>query len=228
MRVNAQQPILRRSTLSLSAPVSPRLPTVSPTLQPDRSTRDISHLAVWRVSTAKQGNGTTLLLLLVFSPYTNKQNIQIQAGAKMLRDGREDTYWQSDGAQPHTIILEFQRLVTLSGIALFVDYKLDESYTPQRISVRTGTRETNVKEIRQVELKEPQGWVLIPLTHPDTQLPYIKAFRMEVVILANHQNGRDTHVRQLRVFGPRTDQVKALGFPISFTSLEFNQVAFVR
>lgn len=47
-------------------------------------------------------------------------------------------------------------------------------------------------------------------------------------MLANHQNGRDTHIRQLRVFGPRTDAIKALGYPVTFTSQEFNEFAFVR
>lgn len=88
----------------------------------------------------------------------------------MLRDGRNDTYWQSDGSQPHVVTLEFQRLVLLSGLALYVDFKLDESYTPQRISVRAGTRRNDIKEIRKVDLVDPTGWVLIPLTHPDTGL----------------------------------------------------------
>lgn len=88
----------------------------------------------------------------------------------MLRDGREDTYWQSDGAQPHIVTLEFQKLVTLSGLALYIDYKLDESYTPQKISIRAGTRINDMKEVKSVELIEPHGWVLIPLTHHDTGL----------------------------------------------------------
>ena len=88
----------------------------------------------------------------------------------MLRDGRDDTYWQSDGPQPHIVTLEFQRLVLLSGLALFVDFKLDESYTPHKISVRAGTRARDMKEIKMVELVEPQGWVLIPLTHEETGL----------------------------------------------------------
>ncbi|KAH7621699.1 hypothetical protein Ndes2526B_g02513 [Nannochloris sp. 'desiccata'] len=178
---------------------------VSPILQPDKSTREISQFAVWRVSSSKPGNGV-----------------------RMLRDGREDTYWQSDGAQPHIVTLEFQKLVTLSGLALYIDYKLDESYTPQKISIRAGTRINDMKEVKSVELIEPHGWVLIPLTHHDTGLPHIKAFVLEVVVVSNHQNGRDTHVRQLRVFGPRTDPLKALGFEVTFTSPEFNRVAFVR
>ena len=52
-----------RCSLSCSYFSSPilKLPpfpiAVSPTLQPDKSTREISHLAVWRVSSFKPGNG---------------------------------------------------------------------------------------------------------------------------------------------------------------------------
>ena len=53
---------------------------------------------------------------------------------------------------------------------MYIDYKLDESYTPQRISIRAGTRRSDMKEIKVVELLEPQGWVLVPLTNADTGL----------------------------------------------------------
>ena len=58
--------------------------------------------------------------------------------------------------------------------------------------------------------------------------PHIWAFILDIVVIANHQSGRDTHIRQLRVFGPRTDPIKALGFELTFTTPEFNQVAFIR
>ena len=50
--------------------------------------REIGHLAVFTVTSAKLGNGVDA-----------------------LRDGREDTVWQSDGAQPHLINIQFQRKV---------------------------------------------------------------------------------------------------------------------
>lgn len=31
----------------------------------------------------------------------------------------------------------------------------------------------------------------------------LKAFLVQVAVLLNHQNGRDTHLRQIRIFGPR-------------------------
>ena len=54
----------------------------------DAARREISNLAVWSVTSAKPGNGVEL-----------------------LRDGRDDTYWQSDGTQPHLVNIQFQRKV---------------------------------------------------------------------------------------------------------------------
>ena len=66
----------------------PPAAAVVATLQPDTSSREIGRLAVWSVTSAKPGNGVEL-----------------------LRDGREDTYWQSDGAQPHLVNVQFQKKV---------------------------------------------------------------------------------------------------------------------
>jgi len=34
-------------------------------------------------------------------------------GVDLLRDGRSDTFWQSDGTQPHLINIQFQNKVRL-------------------------------------------------------------------------------------------------------------------
>jgi len=78
--------------------------------------RELGHLAVWSVSSAKAGNGVDC-----------------------LRDGRRDTFWQSDGSQPHFVNIQFQRKVELMELHLFLDYKTDESYTPSKVSIRAGT-----------------------------------------------------------------------------------------
>jgi len=53
-------------------------------------------------------------------------------GVEQLRDGSLDTYWQSDGPQPHLINVQFRRKMTISDICIYADYKADESYTPNR------------------------------------------------------------------------------------------------
>ena len=79
-------------------------------------TSEIGKLAVWSVTSAKPGNGVEL-----------------------LRDNNLDTYWQSDGAQPHLVNIQFQKKVKLHELAIYADYKLDESYTPSKISAGVGS-----------------------------------------------------------------------------------------
>lgn len=52
--------------------------------------------------------------------------------------------------------------------------------------------------------------------------------RAQIAVLANHQNGRDAHVRQIHVFGPRQEPAKAMGYPLEFTSIEFSSYLTVR
>ena len=51
---------------------------------------------------------------------------------EQLCDGSLDTYWQSDGPQPHLINIEFRRKMTVQDIYIYADYKADESYTPNK------------------------------------------------------------------------------------------------
>eukprot|EP00252_Welwitschia_mirabilis_P007738 TRINITY_DN19403_c0_g1_i2.p1 TRINITY_DN19403_c0_g1~~TRINITY_DN19403_c0_g1_i2.p1 ORF type:complete len:122 (-),score=23.96 TRINITY_DN19403_c0_g1_i2:4-369(-) len=85
-------------------------------VKPDLSNmRELSKKAAWSVSSCKPGNGVNF-----------------------LRDDNLDTYWQSDGAQPHLVNIQFQRKVKIQLLAIYVDYKHDESYTPNKISIRVG------------------------------------------------------------------------------------------
>ena len=69
----------------------------------------------------------------------------------LLRDGSAETYWQSDGTQPHLVNVQFQRKVQLREVALHLSYKNDESYTPQRLSVRVGNGFHDLREVKAVE-----------------------------------------------------------------------------
>ncbi|XP_034146280.1 anaphase-promoting complex subunit 10 isoform X3 [Esox lucius] len=86
-------------------------------------------------------------------------------------------------------------------LCIYADYKSDESYTPSKISVRVGNNFHNLQEIRQqLEMVEPSGWIHIPLL--DTVNNPIRTFMIQIAVLANHQNGRDTHMRQIKVYTP--------------------------
>ena len=47
-------------------------------------------------------------------------------------------YWQSDGSQPHLINIQFHKKMSIAEVSFFLDYKLDESYTPKKMSLRAG------------------------------------------------------------------------------------------
>lgn len=148
----------------------------------DEKRVEVGRNAVWRVSTAKHGNGVA-----------------------QLRDGDPNTYWQSDGAQPHTVHCEFPRLTATTYVCILLNFQSDDSYTPRHIVVRSGTYSGDITEITQVELDSPRGWVMVPLRGETEGSPLYSA-HLQVVITDNHQNGRDTHVRGVRVYADMPGQ----------------------
>jgi anaphase-promoting complex subunit 10 len=80
-------------------------------------------------------------------------------GVEQIRDDNVDTYWQSDGGQPHLINIQFHKKMSIVEVAFYLDYKLDESYTPKKLSIRAGTTFHDLVEIHVLELSEPTGWV---------------------------------------------------------------------
>lgn len=59
--------------------------------------------------------------------------IDIGFGVDQLLDNTVDTYWQSDGPQPHLVNIQFRRKTTIHDVCIYTDYKADESYTPNRL-----------------------------------------------------------------------------------------------
>jgi len=87
---------------------------------------EIGNNAVWTISSAKPG-----------------------FGVQQLRDSRTDTFWQSDGNQPHFINIQFPKKTIVLEIMIYFDYATDESYTPQVISIRSGTMFHDLEEIKK-------------------------------------------------------------------------------
>lgn len=71
---------------------------------------------------------------------------------------------------------------------------------PCRISIRVGNHVGDLIELTEVELHEPMGWTSLPLKWPNGAP--VSLFTMQLCVLANHQNGRDTHLRGIRLFSP--------------------------
>ena len=62
-------------------------------------------------------------------------------------------------------------------------------------------------EIKVVDFEEPVGWFQIKLEDKNSEgvviKPYIKTMTVQIVILQNTHNGRDTHIRNIKQFAPR-------------------------
>ena len=78
--------------------------------------REISSLASWSVSTHKPS-----------------------CGVDALRNLNPSQFWQSDGPQPHLLTIHFFKLVKIVKIRVYLDFLLDESYTPTKMQFWGGT-----------------------------------------------------------------------------------------
>ncbi|EKX36320.1 hypothetical protein GUITHDRAFT_158685 [Guillardia theta CCMP2712] len=152
--------------------------------------------AVWTLSTAKPGNGV-----------------------EQLRDNNTDTYWQSDGPQPHLVNIQFHKKVSIKEIAMYCDFKLDESYTPSKISIRAGTHFHDLQDVKEINLEEPCGWLTVAMNS-------LRAFMIQIAVLANHENGRDSHIRQIKIYGPRLEGLEVGSS--SFSTPEFSSYSSIR
>lgn len=113
-------------------------------------------------------------------------------------------------------------------ILIYTDFKLDESYTPAKISIRAGTNFHDLQEIHMQELSEPSGWVtILPQRPAESGEDALRTHFLQVAILANHQNGRDTHIRQIKVYTPRGLMGQHMCLP-EFNTVGFSQFACLR
>ena len=173
--------------------------------------RELGSDAIFTISSAKPGNGV-----------------------EQLRDDNLETYWQSDGAFPHSISMQFLRKVAIQKVCLYLDYSVDESYTPKKITISCGTTIQDLYDVKSVELNEPVGWVTIQLESVEMQgqlevSEMLRTHLLQVKVLSMHQNGRDTHIRQIKVFGPRESPLVMGGFKFNrFKTIEMQQYAVLR
>ncbi|CCO30486.1 Anaphase-promoting complex subunit 10 Short=APC10 [Rhizoctonia solani AG-1 IB] len=97
---------------------------------------DIGHLATWSVSSYKYG-----------------------FNVDCLRDDDPETFWQSDGPQPHFITLQFHKKVAVQKIAILLKFDQDDSYTPVRLAIRAGMSLNDLQEVRYVGFEKPNEWL---------------------------------------------------------------------
>lgn len=162
---------------------------------PPPGLKEISSLASWTVSTAKPGNGVAALR----SPDTS-------------------LFWQSDGPQPHLLSIHFFKLVSIVHMRIYLDFESDESYTPTKIQFLAGMGVYDIQEFAEMSFEHPTGWIDVDFSNVGpvdaeveeaeaetgvvdwSRRPVLRAFLVQVRILENHQNGKDTHLRAVQLF----------------------------
>lgn len=164
---------------SLPEPPPVPLSSYTPGLKQFEADRflDILSLAFWSVSSAKQNKGV-----------------------EQLRNDDPSLFWELDGSQPHYVDAHFAKRVHVAAVAVYVHYALDELYTPARIAIMAGNGEHSLWEVATLELEEPTGWCSVAMP------PGLSTFYIRAVVTANHQNGKDTHIRDMRVLASRGDE----------------------
>lgn len=99
----------------------------------------------------------------------------------------------------------------IRDLRFYVNYNEDESYTPTNIIFKSGTSENNLIEFAHLTLNSPVGWQQVPLAGagggPDgnTLVSYV----LQMQILENHQNGKDTHLRGIKIYAADSDSGQA-------------------
>ncbi|PWN28117.1 galactose-binding like protein, partial [Jaminaea rosea] len=111
-------------------------------------------------------------------------------GVRQLRDADLEQLWQSDGTQPHRITIDFGRRTAVTHVSLWLNVRRDDSYTPTKVLVEAGTDYHDLTEVRF------RQW------DSDASQAPIWTWMIQISVLANHQNGKDTHVRGCLVWGP--------------------------
>ncbi|KAF9090602.1 Anaphase-promoting complex subunit 10 [Mortierella sp. AD031] len=164
---------------------------------------EIGRQATWSVSSAKTGHGIEL-----------------------LRDNDLDTYWQSDGPAPHVVNMQFEKKTSIRQVSFFRD-KQDESYTPLRVSIRGGTNHHDLKELYSLDVEEATGWVNVNLAELSGSGRPPRVFLLQLAVLSNHHSGRDTHIRQLKLFSTR-ESLMSLDEELPFTAQECLQFSTIR
>lgn len=158
---------------------------------PPPGLKEISSLASWTVSTAKPG-----------------------CGVAALRNPDTSLYWQSDGPQPHLLSIHFIKVVSIIHLRIYLDFEADESYTPTKIQFLAGMSPHDIIEFAEMSFEHPTGWIDVDFSHvgplEDAEnglneinwklRPALRALVVQVRILENHQNGKDTHLRAVQLF----------------------------
>lgn len=108
--------------------------------------------------------------------------------------------------------MKFTRQVEIRALRFFVDYTQDESYTPTKIHWYAGTSEHSLIQFATSTLASPVGWQEVNITGcgGGDDSNSLCCFVVQMHVMENHQNGKDTHIRAVKAYG-FDDQLRAAG-----------------
>lgn len=173
-----------------------------PEIKVNKRYTEIGCLGVWSVSSSKSKKGSIY-----------------------LRDGNASTFWQTKGTTPHKITVQFSKLLKITQIFLLFNYSVDESYTPYNIAIHVGDDEHNLTnfckatcDLSVVSLKEPFWFVIdarkvnpcsyiynfhFKFTKKNRKhINYVCCRCLQIEILSSQQQGQNTRIRQILLYGP--------------------------
>ncbi|CAE6456284.1 unnamed protein product [Rhizoctonia solani] len=129
-----------------------------------------------------------------------------------LRDDDPETFWQYK-------------------IAILLKFDQDDSYTPVRLAIRAGMSMNDLQEVRYVGFEKPNEWldfdVSMDVSDDGTGARPLHCYAIQIMIAANYMNGKDTHIRGLKVLGPQEPQPGAED-TIPYTSVAFQMHECIR
>ena len=110
-------------------------------------------------------------------------------------------------------------MVAIAYIRVFLDHVQDESYTPTKLQFLAGTGYHDLTEVCTMKFDEPKGWLEVDLSMAGG--PPVRGWNgstlrcmlLQMRILENHQNGKDTHLRGLQLFSvdPAAEHMQSRG-----------------
>lgn len=101
---------------------------------------------------------------------------------------------------------------------IYLDFQADESYTPTKIQFLAGMGVHDIQEFAEMTFEQPTGWIDVDFSRVGIiesdddedensaneidwrKRPVLRAFLVQVRIMENHQNGKDTHLRAVQLF----------------------------
>ncbi|OEJ80859.1 Anaphase-promoting complex subunit DOC1 [Hanseniaspora osmophila] len=162
-------------------------------IQNESSCLDVTNMVYWKASSSKADR-----------PIDN------------IADSNPATFWQSDGFLPHIIEAHSAKKLSLISIDMFFSLTMDESYSPYLIKVYAGNSLLDLTFIRTMEVLNVNGWVSFRFSSNSGNSNTLECQHLKFIIYTNHQNGKDTHLRGIRLLAKKNTnnglEDKALSF----------------